>query len=49
MGRILSSVSGLLHAALLLGLFFDPEDGNDMFLLNIDLLSPNYTALYLKR
>jgi hypothetical protein len=25
----------LLHAGLFLGLFFDPEDGGDMFLQNI--------------
>jgi hypothetical protein len=27
----------------LLGLFFDPEDGNDIFLRNIGLLLANYT------
>jgi hypothetical protein len=25
----------LLHAGFLLGLFFDPEDGRDMFLQNV--------------
>jgi hypothetical protein len=30
-----SSVSYLLHAAFLIGVFFDPEDGGDMFLQNI--------------
>jgi hypothetical protein len=30
----------------LLGLFFDPEDGGDMFLQNVYQLSTNYTALY---
>jgi hypothetical protein len=31
---------------LLLGLFFDPDDGGDMFLRNIRRLSMNYLALY---
>jgi hypothetical protein len=30
-----------------LGLFFDPECGSDMFLRNIDWLSTDYMALYL--
>jgi hypothetical protein len=30
----------------LLSLFFDPEDGGEMFLLNICWLSTDYTALY---
>jgi hypothetical protein len=29
----------------LLGLFFDPEDGGDMFLQNVDWLSTYYTTL----
>jgi hypothetical protein len=29
----------------LLGLLFEPEDGGDIFLRNIGLLSPYYTAL----
>jgi hypothetical protein len=33
----------LASAGFLPGLHFDPEDGGDMFLLNIRL-SPNYTA-----
>jgi hypothetical protein len=30
-------------------LFFDPEDGGDMFLRNVSWLSTDYTALYLRR
>jgi hypothetical protein len=30
----------------LLVLLFDPEDGGNMFLQNVGLLSPDYTALY---
>jgi hypothetical protein len=33
----------------LLWLFFDPEDGDDMFLRNVRLLSTHYTALHPKR
>jgi hypothetical protein len=43
------SVCHLIHAGFLLGLFFDPEDGGDMFLLNIGSLSIDYTALYPRR
>jgi hypothetical protein len=34
-----------LHAGFLLRLLFDPEDGSDMFLCSIGLLSPYYTAM----
>jgi hypothetical protein len=33
------AASYLLHAALLFGLFFNPEDGGDIFLLNFGLFS----------
>jgi hypothetical protein len=36
----------LLHAGLILGLFFSPEDGNDVFLRNFGCLSPGYAAIY---
>jgi hypothetical protein len=42
------SVCHLLHSGFLLGLFFDPENGSDMLLRNIDCLSTNYLALYPK-
>jgi hypothetical protein len=37
------------RAAILLGLFFDREDGGDIFLRNFGRLSTDYTALYPKR
>jgi hypothetical protein len=37
------------HAGILLCLFFDPEDGGDMFLRNVGRLSTDYTALYPRR
>jgi hypothetical protein len=38
-----------VHAGFLLDLFFDLEDGGDMFLRNVGLLSRDYTALYPRR
>jgi hypothetical protein len=35
-----------LHANFLLGLFFDPEDGGDMFLWNVEWLLSDYMMLY---
>jgi hypothetical protein len=39
----------LLHALFLLGLFFEPENVDYMFLWNVCCLSPAYTALYPRR
>jgi hypothetical protein len=39
-------VGGKAEPDFLLGLFFGPEDGGDMFLLNVCRLSTDYTALY---
>jgi hypothetical protein len=36
----------MFHDGLLRGLFFDPEDGGDMFLRNVYLFSTDYKALY---
>jgi hypothetical protein len=36
----------LLHADLLLGLFFGTEDEGGIFFRTVDLLSTDYTALY---
>jgi hypothetical protein len=36
----------LLHAGFLLGLFFDPENGGDMFLRSASWPSTDYTAVY---
>jgi hypothetical protein len=37
------------HAGFLLDLFFDPKDGDDMFLRNVGWLLTDYTALYPRR
>jgi hypothetical protein len=37
------------HAGLLFGLFFDPDDGGNMFLRNVRWVLANYTALYRQR
>jgi hypothetical protein len=41
-----SSACCLLYASFLLGLFFYPEDGGNMFLLNVSWHSVDYMALY---
>jgi hypothetical protein len=35
-----------IHAGFLLGLFFDPEYGGDLFLRNVGLLSTDYMVSY---
>jgi hypothetical protein len=37
------------RAGLFLGLHFNPDDGDDMFLQNVCWLSTDYTALYPRR
>jgi hypothetical protein len=39
----------LLHDDFLHGLFFNPEDGGDIFLRNVGLFSTAYKALYQRR
>jgi hypothetical protein len=38
----------LLHGGFLLGLLFNPEDGDDIFLQNVDLLSMDYMVLHIR-
>jgi hypothetical protein len=42
-------IKRLLYAGFLFGIFFEPEDGGDMFLRIMGLLSTDYTALYPRR
>jgi hypothetical protein len=52
-GREISNIPGWKHVAsragFLLGLFFDPEDGRDMFPRNVGWHSTDHTALYPRR
>jgi hypothetical protein len=45
----MQSVCYPIRAGFFLGFLFDPENGGDMFLRNVDSLSTVYTALYLRR
>jgi hypothetical protein len=47
--RFEALLAACFHVGFLLGLFFNPEDGGNMFLQNVGLLSTNYTALYPRR
>jgi hypothetical protein len=42
---ILTPIKLMKKYYFLLGLFFDPEDGGDMFLRNVGGISTDYTAL----
>jgi hypothetical protein len=44
-----SSACCQLHPVSLFGLYFDSEDGSDMFLRNVGSLSKDYMALYRSR
>jgi hypothetical protein len=48
-GALSALLSTCFHAGFLLGLFFDSEDGGDIFLRNVGWLSADYTALYPRR
>jgi hypothetical protein len=45
MNKIREVLVTCFHAGILLGLF-NPEDGGDIFLRNVGLLSTDYTAVY---
>jgi hypothetical protein len=44
---VVALLSTFFHTGFLLGLFFNPEDGGDMFLRNVGWLSTDYTARYI--
>jgi hypothetical protein len=48
-GRRMSQARNQHEAGCKLGLFFDPENGGEMSLLNIEWFSTGYTALYSRR
>jgi hypothetical protein len=43
---ISNQIATCFHAGILLSLFFNPENGCDMFFRNVDSLSTVYTALH---
>jgi hypothetical protein len=45
---VIALLATCFHAGFLLGLFFEFEDGGNMFLRKVSWLSTHYTALYLK-
>jgi hypothetical protein len=45
----LALLANCFYADFLFGLFFDPEDGDDICLRNSGCLSPEYAPQYLKR
>jgi hypothetical protein len=48
-GRRICSACYQIHYSFFLGLFFDTEDGGDLFLRNVGWLSTDYTALFPRR
>jgi hypothetical protein len=48
-GEHVASDFYLFHAGFMLDLFFEPEDGGDIFFRNVGWLSAVYKALYPKR